>query len=276
MKNNPFSIYDFMGYFIPGIFTVSLYLIITVCKTTDISSIEDIMKQIPKMTFESTIILVVISYIVGHFLSFVSSITVEKYSVWRFGYPSRFLLQIKIPRFRDHYKTFYGFVWGSSMFILLLPTLLLDLILVKWFGFWVFYVKPLDNLLKTIILSKLKLFLKMQGITETNGLPQEKILESDFFRTIFHYYIEKSTNHISRFTNYLAMYGFLRTITLIMNLFFWYLLVHFLYLNEWTFNKVLALVISALISYVFFMAFMKFFRKYTLQGLMLLATDKDL
>ncbi|MFA6712186.1 MAG: hypothetical protein WCS33_05715, partial [Candidatus Caldatribacteriota bacterium] len=35
---------------------------------------------------------VIISYVLGHALNYLSSLTIERYSIWSIGYPSRFIL----------------------------------------------------------------------------------------------------------------------------------------------------------------------------------------
>jgi len=107
MKDNPFSLYDFLGYLIPGLITLSLFFLINACKEIHPFNLEVVLDKIPSFTFESSIVVIIIAYTLGHFLSFVSSITIEKYAVWRFGYPSKFLINEKKDRFRDHFKTSY-------------------------------------------------------------------------------------------------------------------------------------------------------------------------
>lgn len=276
MKDNPFSLYDFLGYLIPGLTAISLFFLVTACKEIHPFNFDILINSIPKFTLENTVVLIIVAYAVGHFLSYISSITIEKYSVWRFGYPSYFLLNRKKYRFREHFKTSYGKFWGIAILTIQLPTFILDYIFCTFLGFWFFYVKPLDNLLVSIILFKLQKFFDKQGINNKNGLSSSEYINSDYFRLIFHYYYERSKNHNSRFSNYLAIYGFLRTMTLIMNLIFWYLVIHFSLIQRINIKIGLLIFASAIISYVFFMAFMKFWRKFTLQGLMLLATDEDL
>lgn len=78
INDKPFSIYDFIGYLIPGIIGVysAIFIYNYVLKGTFTFSIFD------NTAFsEETIISVLIFYIVGHLLSFFSSMSVEKYSL---------------------------------------------------------------------------------------------------------------------------------------------------------------------------------------------------
>jgi hypothetical protein len=97
-KQNPFSVYDFLGYLIPGLF----FYIIGVELQQNSFYILDFVGFTNKLITTSTdikwdqvIFIIVICYIIGHILSFISSITIEKYSVWTVGYPSQYLLNFK-------------------------------------------------------------------------------------------------------------------------------------------------------------------------------------
>ena len=92
LKQNPFSLYDFLGYFTPG--AILLYgCILTLGHTQPDGSVINYVNQyqgLDKTQFYTLFIL--IAYISGHFLNFLSSITIECYSNWAFGYPSKYLL----------------------------------------------------------------------------------------------------------------------------------------------------------------------------------------
>lgn len=71
------------------------------------------------------------------------------------------------------------------------------------------------------------------------------------------------------------MYGFLRTLTLINIMIFWFLL-HSIIIDGNKNIGISTIIFVSFVSYLFFMAFMKFYRRYTLEGLMLIAIDKEL
>ncbi len=71
-----------------------------------------------------------------------------------------------------------------------------------------------------------------------------------------------------------ALYGFLRTITLLLMILFWYLIFHIGLFSKFSPGSILLLVLLTLVNYVFFMGFMKFYRRYTLEGLMVLAISR--
>ena len=102
-----------------------------------------------------------------------------------------------------------------------------------------------------------------------------KMLEYDFFRIFAHYTFEHTKSHQFKLINYVVLYGFLRTLTFIMVILFWYMTYLMIITKSIQFDLRLLLLIG-LISYSFFMAFMKFYRRYTLEGLMLIAIDEEL
>ena len=84
MKKNPFSLFDFLGYVFPGAFALLIVYLISECQ--GVSSFWKEIQDIP-FKWEDTILLTLLSYILGHFLAYVSSLTVEKFSIWLYGYP---------------------------------------------------------------------------------------------------------------------------------------------------------------------------------------------
>ena len=277
MKQNPFSFYDILGYLIPGLFLISNFFLIEAWKVScDGATILSLLNSMPTFKFENVIIIFIFAYSIGHLLSFTSSITVEKYSIWKYGYTSKFLLNMSVPKFIDHFKTIYGAFWGITIIIIILPTFILDTILGKYLGFKTFYSKTLDKQLIKLILFKVNKLATLLGMTEKNNFEMGKGHEGDFFRIIFHYTYENSKNHQSKFINYVALYGFLRTMTLIANILTWYLAIHFEILKQFDSISLILIIASSLISYMFFMSFMKFYRRYTLEAFMVLASDKEL
>jgi hypothetical protein len=112
----------------------------------------------------------------------------------------------------------------------------------------------------------------------------------DYFRSVYHYVIENYPAHIASIKNYVALYGFLRTITFIMTMLFWLGVVKmgfviYRLMNcqtpiesiDWMkFNFITVFIaITWIASYVFFMAFAKFHRRYSLEVLMALASNYD-
>ncbi len=277
MKQNPFSLYDFLGYIIPGLFFIFSIFIIDEFKKTDSISFFPIINSFPTLKLEGSIFILIVSYTLGHLLSFVPSITIEKFGIWKYGYPSKYLLGIDSLKYKDHLrKNFPEFIWGLILFILLLPIAIFDYILGKLFGFKDFYRKPVDDLLVKAIELKVNQLAVCFGLTKVNGFENGIGDNNDFFRIVQHYTYDHSLNHQSKFTNYVALYGFLRTMTLIMMILFWYIIVHVIIIGKFGIGIVCLLGIASLIPYIFFMAYMKFYRRYTLEGFMVLVIDKDI
>lgn len=132
------------------------------------------------------------------------------------------------------------------------------------------YTKPLDALLINIIKAKMHQLLK-----EKSGLttfPEDThATNTDFFRFAYHYAVESAPNHYPKMQNYVAIYGFLRTMTLISVLFFWGMVWHAFSntLNIW--QKIVMIGCAALLSFIFYMAFNKFWRRFSLEAMMAIA-----
>ncbi len=277
MKQNPFSLYDFLGYFIPGSFLIYIIVIINFLKTScGEITLNKTFEALPNLNLVSIVLMLIVSYSLGHILSFISSITIEKYSEWKYGYPSRYLLNQKSSGFFSHFNSFKGVFWGIIMIIILLPIMIFDFILGRFFGFKDFYVKPLDETLRKIIILKVNKMATVLGLTKENGIKNGDFNTSDFFRIVQHYTYDNSNYHQSKFSNYVALYGFLRTMALIMNILFWYLIFHFSIINKWNWEIFILIFSVSTFAYIFFMAFMKFYRRYTLEGFMVLTADKEI
>lgn len=271
MKQNPFSVYDFLGYFIPGALFLYSFYIINYIKNCDILNFENIFKSIDEANWGIGVLFLIASYVFGHLLSFISSISVEQYSIWRYGYPSKYLLNLSDEKYWKFKGSFLKGFWRITMIVFIFPIAFLDYFLGNWFGFKGFYHKKIDDDLTRIIKIKINLLAKKIGITSKNGFKNGSGKNADFFRFVSHYTYENSINHQPKFNNYVALYGFTRTIALLLNVLFWYFLQHIILYSTFDKLKIIILIIIALMSYVFFMAFMKFYRRYTLEGLMVLA-----
>ena len=165
MKQHPFSLYDFIGYFVPGALLIYMYYFFNAFNSLNSFTLNGVIESLPSIKAEGVILVLILSYILGHLSSFISSITVEKYAVWKYGYPSKYLLGLKIPKYTDHFKTFKGFFWGIITFFILLSTTLPDCFFGRWFGFKDFYVRKLDSHLTKVIKFKVEQLYYRLGIT---------------------------------------------------------------------------------------------------------------
>lgn len=271
IQQNPFSLYDFLGYLIPG---ALLLFLITFFQTVDFDSIEHLtishlLYVDYNFEFEEIVLFVIISYAVGHLVNFVSSLIIERYANWRYNYPSKYLLGFTANHsYWGTRQEFMKNVWRSLVPVFIFPITICDILLGSFLRFRFFYTRPLDRFLQEIILDKgLKLIHKLHIRTQGGTI---QIREFDFHRVFAHYTFENSKQHQGKLTNYVVLYGFLRSLTLICTLLFWYSLFQSSNCITWSITAGLGLS-----SYIYFMAFMKFYRRYTLESLMLIAIDTD-
>ncbi|MGK0308495.1 MAG: hypothetical protein ACI8RP_001457 [Urechidicola sp.] len=279
IKQNPFSVYDFLGYLVPGSILIYAYLIIDYLKNTKTFNLNTFIENFSNFNFEGIFFFIILSYTLGHLISFASSITIEKYATWRYNYPSKYLLNMEYEGYWKSSKNWKDVIWRIAMIILLFPCVIFDLIFGQIFGFKRFYTSPLDKFLQTFIYFKLNCLVKKLGIDKIEGYEKYndgKGNNYDFHRIATHYAYENSKNHQQKMSNYVALYGFLRALCLIFNLTAIYFSIRvYLYLEFNLINNFILLLLSGL-SYLSFMAFMKFYRRYSLEGLMVITIDPDL
>ncbi|HGP2222280.1 TPA: hypothetical protein ACLGQJ_004575, partial [Salmonella enterica] len=85
---------------------------------------------------------------------------------------------------------------------------------------------------------------------------------------------EFSKQHQTKIQNYVALYGFCRNICLVFIISFWISVPTFIYrfFTESNFiYSLLSMTLSFLFTYVFYVGFVKFYRRYTLEVLMAFA-----
>jgi hypothetical protein len=303
----PFSLYDFLGYFAPG--ALFIYILIYFISIFDGQLIDQIFKvNFGKLQLFT--VFVVISYVLGFILNYLSSITVEKYSVWMYGYPAVFLLFGTNKSYRkfqpldnkkdiliDNYKSteeFNFFIneinlrkplkkksvkrtsdnWRIALAISIWPISLLDLVIGRMCNLKYFYTNQLDENLSKSILHKISILFKQHDI--------DLVLGTDFFRIISHYYYEYYNNHLNNHQNYVALYGFSRSLSFVLAITAWLYIFSMFFLffspnpncvfppNFWI------LICLIFFAYIMFMCFMKFYRRFALESFMCLLVDKNL
>ena len=295
MKQNPFSLYDFLGYVIPGALT--LMIIGFFNNIESLSSISQgyqcALSFLGKTNIkgslsllEETVIFIILAYIVGHIVAYVSSLTIEKFSNWVYGYPSSFLLEA-VPAghywrvgqcttgdcgfiWPDTKEQWLDLIWRLVIGIFLWPLSLCTILISKKLNVKAFFVKPLDSNLITAITSKKKSLGNKLGISDMES--------GDYHRVIYHYEYELQEKHHIKMDNYVALYGFLRAMCLIANCVTLWVTYKFIFptfkicapidgglLKVW--------IACILLTYLFFMAFMKFYRRFTLECFMCLIVD---
>lgn len=101
--------------------------------------------------------------------------------------------------------------------------------------------------------------------------------DADVHRIIMHYNYEHYTNHVRKYDNYIALYGFLRSLSLLCSTIFIFLFIAELRtidLNamiDW--KAIFILSVLFCVTYLYYLGFIKFYRRYTLENLMSILVD---
>lgn len=295
MRQNPFSLYDFLGYVFPG--ALALSLIAFLISSPPITGIVGLAMSFGVFLreqgsngtlsiLEETVLLVIISYVLGHIVAYLSSLTIERFAIWVYNYPSSFLLKATPPNHywdvklseSDHelsrsmksWKKGVIYTWRVVIAFFLFPITICTLILGKCFGVKDFIINKLDHTLIMAIQNN------QNHLAESLGINLEG--EEDFHRILYHYEYEHQNTHVKKLDNYVALYGFLRALTFIFYcLTLWitckYIVTSFKFGADINWSLVGLFTLLLLTTYVLFLAFIKFYRRFTLEGFMCLVID---
>lgn len=250
LKQNPFSLYDFVGYLLPG----ATFLI---CATW-LFKLDQQFEALTTLS-EQTIASVFASYITGHVLALSSAITIEKLHNFTVGYPSTYLLKLSDRAENVHCILFW-------LLIILLPPIGFYWLIQKCFENYLI-AKPLksDQLISAIErkLSKLQRNLGYPSLRNT------ALDEEDFFRPIYHFVVEFSPNHLPKMQNYVALYGLLRSLSFGSCGLMWAGLVMYWFGSTGIWFAGVAFSLSI----IFYYGFAKFYRRFSLEVLMALLVN---
>lgn len=289
MEKNPFSFYDFLGYLFPGMLTLLIVIHIIYLKDTpsicDYFSITDFMNTVKnKLSFDwlkSTLILIILSYICGQIIAYLSSVTIEYFANKLYKYPSYYLLHGEDRNFVYYWRTYFwdglyfgNFIWRIILFFIAFPVTLFILLLGAPLKINKFITHPLDAYIRDSIQTKLF------NLSQKLNLARPEInSDNDYHRIVMHYVYLNIPNCQRKTDNYIALYGFLRAICLISCIFTDILIIkglstiNFSASFDW---KGFVLVITmAFLSNILFMGFVKFYRRFTLENYMALLTEKN-
>jgi hypothetical protein len=98
--------------------------------------------------------------------------------------------------------------------------------------------------------------------------------KADYHRIIYHYVYERHEHHAVKLDNYVALYGFLRSIALISSAVSDVMLYRYFFGEyAFTWNSLVVFIVLVFVTYIFFLAFIKFYRRFTLESYMGLVTD---
>lgn len=285
-RQNPFSLYDFIGYLIPGAIFIFLLLIFDVEESTqgnDKSEICTICNFLKNLAFSceqsalhaitSLFFFFVVAYVLGQIISILSNFIIEESLFCRHhNYFSYILLDkgnsekiIRWIRFNFYdFLLLYVFIWEWFFGIL------------SFFSFpcskskcccscYIYkkirFIDPLDEMradtFKKTCNDIVKGFYK---IKEKNNsqlffLKGENIggEKNNFFDLVYHYVVERATHHLYKIQNYVALYGFMRNLSMAFCLLFWITVIALIYnfFNNLNF-KYYHLMWWSLILYSFF------------------------
>jgi hypothetical protein len=269
---NPFSLYDFLGYFLPGAIVVYAIALLIGHTNAD-TSVATIYEKFLSLKEPGVILpFILLSYIAGHLASYLSSITVERYSTLQYGQPSKYVLGVShTPYF------FTGLRKGPIdplrilLGIFMTPVAIFDLAFGRGLGLARVYARGLDKVLQAVL--RQSVTERLNAISQPKGVkPEETKAEMvEFFLLLQHFALENCEHHRPKMDNYVALYGFLRTMTLLLLLLFWMFALHVLIVGPFKYLPYGAPLTVALVAFVFYMAYMKFWRRYSLEVLMAIA-----
>ena len=300
MDKNPFSIYDFMGYLFPGIIALFFIQLMwdgndnSIFNILNLENFKDITNKInDSINLETSVVCVVLAYILGHIIAYLSSVTVEYFANKTFGYPSEYLMSNTEYSLRDlaskyflnmkwndfHLKKSFsliksGFFWCRFIIsIIILPVTLMTFIFTYVIGINKFITRPLDNYLVDGIKEKSKEIAKMLDVNYPDNDP-----DCDYHRLIMHYVYYNLPVCQNKTDNYISLYGFLRSICFILNGMFLFITIKVIptinIYAPFDEKKVWTWCILFALSYISFLAFVKFYRRFTLENYMIMLTEK--
>ena len=266
LSTNPFSLYDFLGYFLTGFLCVYLLnfgVLSGVIKSDLLLNLIDKFSKQNNKEFDD-IFIIIFCYVTGHTISFISSITIEQYNIFVYKYPSKYLLNKVGSKagWKDYFtkgqktKNFHRFV----LLLILAPLVIIDLIFGHFLKFKKFFTRSINNSLIPIVDKKLSKIYS-ERMLDINDHKGESYIIDEYFLPIYHYVIEKSDKHNLKSQNYVALYGFLRNMTLLSMITSWSLILFFN--SSEIILSCYLLVGNLLLTYIFFLGYLKFFRLFS-------------
>jgi len=262
LKQNPFSLYDFLGYLIPGLLFLLGIWTLRNHLAVPASSFTELFASMDDLSTASYIAIALLAYVSGHFLSYCSSMTIERYSEWTLGFPSKFLLSDEKKSYFDiGEKSNIHYLIRCLMFILLLPISIFDIVFGKYFLLRDSYAKKVEDPLLLLINNKLSATLNKAGVSSAHT-------NDRFFRYFYHFAVENSKAHLPKMQNYVALFGFMRTLTFLSIVLFWVVLYKTFCLYGFSSHFIFLLSSLSIIAIVFYLGFIKFYRRFSLEVFM--------
>lgn len=287
MEKNPFSLFDFLGYFIPGSF--ALYLVYFLQNDKGLEFYfkrENMMELTTDISLIYMTFFIILAYTLGHILSFLSTLTIENYTVWKLGFPSKNLLGIRtagnyyVKKLKnqttvDWVPTLLSYFLRFSLEVFLAPIALPSRTIGKVLDLnKSVYTKKLGEPYTALIKAKIsKVFHQLDPSLVID------FISHDYNKLLIHHSYDVNASHQPKLMNYLALYGFLRVISLIFNILSLYLLLRVCFLSKEKLTidfglepsvGFITFLISGFMAYVSYLGYLKFYRRYSQENLMIL------
>ncbi|WP_434567885.1 hypothetical protein QFW85_20155 [Vibrio chagasii] len=267
MKQNPFSFYDFLGYMLPG--AVLLYIVTFVFGVDELVtrlSLEDTSNSTASQLL-SFIPAVICSYLLGHVLAIGSSALIEAFTNYSNGYPSEFLFDVKPEEYLSS-DTCGGQLGRIVLWILILPISVFKLVLkdtlkIKMFN----QAKSLPKPLREATFKKCTAILSEDIKVDTSQMKLENGIDGDYLRLLYHFIFENSERHSGKLQNYVALYGLTRNVSFVFIVLFWGAVYSYFFASQLNIGLV-HIGSFATLAYVFYIGFVKFYRRYSLEAVM--------
>ena len=224
----------------------------------------------------SVLLFTIISYTIGHFLSYTSAITIEFFSNKVFRYPSKYLLNISedaASRKTGLYEKMFVNLhcaegWARLIAYIICFPVTVPMTLFARIKFINKYItRALDPELIDAI--NIKMVLYSQSINY-DYVPS--CICCDSHRIIMHYVNVNTPNASRKTENYVALYGFLRSMSMALSLVFIMAIISSVNTIsgdasfDWTILG--ALILLALLPSIAYLGYLKFYRRHTLENFM--------
>ena len=229
---------------------------------------EILLKRYGSFTWTGIVPLTLFAYLLGHLLSFSSSVLVQKHALWRHGHPAKFLIyghSVKYLSTDGGAAPRWSAVLRVLTFILLWPISLLDTLFTVYIPLAKNYIRPFDKMVYDAIGSAVaELWIRL-GLSDelTDTPPWSHNIE----QLALHCSLEGAPVHLALMRNYVVLYGFLRSICLLLVVACWVLLVHVI-MSPSSLTVWIWLVSGVLVTFLSYTAFLKFWIRYHKDAMM--------
>lgn len=257
LRGLPFTLYDFLGYFVPGalfLYLLTLLHAYVAHPPQDHGSFElsVSLSRIDILPFA------IASYALGHLLSFASAATVERFSLLLYQQPSKYLLS-DTPLARGEAVS----AWSLLNCALMAPVALVHLLVGRFFRVESRFIRSLDPHTRALIRAKVGDFIHAQWRQIGLDPAPFSFLDHDFYHPVYHHAVEHAQGHQSKMQVYVALAGFLRVLTLLLILTVWLVGTVFLSSPTTTPKWWSLVVLSSFSAWLSFLGYLKFNRRFT-------------